>query len=239
VVIKNDLDLRVWRLIGQHARRKPRRSSRFLNSVNFVLTRPVPTSRAANRFQRPVALLSALQPADHSIAVGVHLTGVLFDRCIPVFRPRSATLCLTAVSDTPHNAGSPGERTLCRCFHINRAVSADRFLRGAEHAKPHERRRRASPQRLARPRGTWRTAAAPPAEPAPICGTPCNTGPLARAGLVPEPAQAPLCEAQSPLSRRWGWRPPIFIRKYVNAIKPSQTSSRLWTFVLDTLRPMI
>jgi len=97
VVIKNDLDLRVWRLIGQHARRKPRRSSRFLNSVNFVLTRPVPTSRAANRFQRPVALLSALQPADHSIAVGVHLTGVLFDRCMPGFS--------SALSNTVFNGG--------------------------------------------------------------------------------------------------------------------------------------
>src|SRR5260370_455478 len=42
--------------------RKLRKSSRFLYSVNFVLTWPVPTSRAANRFSVPWRLYVLFSP---------------------------------------------------------------------------------------------------------------------------------------------------------------------------------
>ena len=53
VIIKDDVDLFVLRLLGQHAIQEAAKILRFLYSVNFVFTWPVPTSRAANRFSVP------------------------------------------------------------------------------------------------------------------------------------------------------------------------------------------
>ena len=52
VVIQNDVDLPV-RLIGQHSIKETAKVLPLLYSVNFVLTWPVPTSRAANKFSVP------------------------------------------------------------------------------------------------------------------------------------------------------------------------------------------
>ena len=54
IVIQDDVDLPVLRLIGQHAIQEAAEVLPLLiYSVNFVLTWPVPTSRAANRFSVP------------------------------------------------------------------------------------------------------------------------------------------------------------------------------------------
>jgi hypothetical protein len=77
-IVQDYVDLFVCRLFCNYPLQKALQVYPLLDSVNFVLTCPVATSRAANRFSVPCRL-GALQPAYYGTAVGLRVAGRSLD----------------------------------------------------------------------------------------------------------------------------------------------------------------
>jgi len=59
--------------------RKRRKSSRFLDAVNWLWTWPSADFQGGKKMQRPMSLASAFQHAYHLATVSLHITGGAFD----------------------------------------------------------------------------------------------------------------------------------------------------------------
>ena len=80
IVIEDDMDVPVLRLIGQHAMEKAAKVFPPLVFGEFRVNLARVDFQGGEQIQSAVAFVGALQPAHHFTAVGLHLTGDPFDR---------------------------------------------------------------------------------------------------------------------------------------------------------------
>src|SRR5258708_28852838 len=79
IVVEDDVDLPVLRLIGQHAVQETAKVLPLFEFGELRVNLAGADFEGGEQIQRPVTFVSALQPADYFTAVGLHITGGPFD----------------------------------------------------------------------------------------------------------------------------------------------------------------